>query len=139
MRVQHSDAVGIHIYSGAGYSHVPFSPSVALAGNGGDPDKYKDVPPNVRQWFKSVKSPFGIPCCDIADGYRTDVQHRVDGYWVYIGGDWRQVPAVAVVSGHENPTGDAVVWYIDNNPGASPSADTPGRYFIRCFVPGPEL
>ncbi len=87
-----------------------------------------------------MKSPNGVPCCDIADGYRTDSEHRADNHWwVYIGGDWRQVPTAALVLHHDNPTGDAVVWYIDNNPGADVSINTPNRYFIRCFVPGAEL
>jgi hypothetical protein len=107
-----------------------------LAGNGGNPDKYKDVPADVREWFKHVRSPQGVPCCDIADGYRTDWERRGTEIWVFIAEAWRKVPTVAVVTDHANPTGDAVVWYVDNNPGAS--ADTPDRYFIRCFVAGPE-
>lgn len=97
------------------------------------PDQYKDSPPAVRQWFKGVRSQQGIPCCDVADGHRTDWQARADGYyWVFVLGEWRRVPKVAVVSGTENPTGDAVVWYVDNK------SEGPNGVFIRCFVPGPE-
>lgn len=106
---------------------------VALAGNGGNPDKYRDVPPDVRAWFRAVRSPQGVPCCDIADGYRVDWRrHANGGYAVFIADAWRDVPSAAVVTGAGNPTGDAVVWYVDNQ------VDGPDRYFIRCFVPGPE-
>ncbi len=91
-----------------------------------DQGQYANVPANVRAWFKSVKSPSGVPCCDIADGHRTDYDMREDGYWVKIDGDWVPVPGEAVVQNAGNPVGEAVVWYTKFN----------GRAFIRCFVPG---
>jgi hypothetical protein len=33
-----------------------------------DNGQFGDVPPEIRAWFKSVKSHAGVPCCDIADG-----------------------------------------------------------------------
>src|SRR5690242_20707140 len=36
-----------------------------------DNGQYGGVPDNVRSWFKSVRSPHGVPCCDISDGHRT--------------------------------------------------------------------
>jgi hypothetical protein len=36
-----------------------------------DTGQYADVPNDVRAWFKGVRSPLGVPCCDIADGHRT--------------------------------------------------------------------
>jgi hypothetical protein len=107
----------------------------AFAGDGGDPNKYRDVPPAVRDWFRGVRSPQGVPCCDIADGSRVDWRRDGKGneFSVFIGDAWRQVPKAAVVApGTGNPTGDAVVWYVDNK------VEGPNRYFIRCFVPGPE-
>ena len=77
-----------------------------------DNGQYKDVPDNIRAWFKSVRSPRGVPCCDVADGHRTDYQMRGDNhFWVPIDGEWRQVPTEAVVHNAGNPTGEGVVWY----------------------------
>lgn len=92
--------------------------------------------PAVREWFKSVRSPQGVPCCDIADGHRTTWEKRVgdDRYWVPIEGRWTSVPVEAVVQNAGNPTGEAIVWYttlpIDQR------APEEREYYIRCFVPG---
>jgi hypothetical protein len=91
-----------------------------------DNGQYKDVPEDIRNWFKSVRSPQGIPCCDISDGHRTDFDMRDNKYWVPINGEWVMVPPETVLKETNNPTGDAIVWYTmyDNKP------------YIRCFVPG---
>jgi hypothetical protein len=91
-----------------------------------DHGQFGNVPPDVRAWFKSVKSRNGIPCCDIADGHRTDYDMRESRYWVPINGEWMMVPTEAVVDDSGNPTGDAVVWYTEYS----------GSVYIRCFVPG---
>src|SRR3954451_19074317 len=91
-----------------------------------DQGQYSSVPDNVRAWFKSVRSPKGVPCCDVADGHRTDYDIRNDGYWVPIEGQWQVVPEEAVVHDAGNPVGEAIVWYTQYN----------GKTFIRCFVPG---
>jgi len=62
-----------------------------------DNGQYGGVPDNVRSWFKSVRSPHGVPCCDISDGHRTAFDMRPDGYYVPIEGEWRQVPPEAIV------------------------------------------
>jgi hypothetical protein len=93
-----------------------------------DNGQYGDVPANVRSWFKAVRSPQGVPCCDMADGHRTDYEMRVDNhYWVPIAGEMRQVPNEAVVHNAGNPVGEAIVWYV---------AQGTNSYYIRCFVPG---
>src|SRR5215475_14741722 len=92
-----------------------------------DNGQYTDVPDHIRSWFKSVRSPHGVPCCDIADRHRTDYDMRPDGYWVPIKGEWRRVPPEAIVYNAGNPVGEAVVWYVQQG------ANT---YYIRCFVPG---
>ena len=61
-------------------------PCAAMAFDNG---QYTDVPDNIRSWFKSVRSPRGVPCCDIAE-----------------------VPQEAVVHNAGNPVGEAVVWYV---------------------------
>jgi hypothetical protein len=91
-----------------------------------DNGQFGNVPPEVRAWFKGVKSHTGIPCCDIADGHPTDYDMRESKYWVPINGECMMVPPEAVVNDEGNPTGDAVVWYTTHN-------DT---VYIRCFVPG---
>jgi hypothetical protein len=93
-----------------------------------DYGQYNDVPANIRSWFKGVRSPHGIPCCDISDGHRTTWRGDKDGgYEVPIEGEWHHVPPEAIIYNAGNPTGEAVVWYVRQG------ADT---YYIRCFVPG---
>ena len=115
----------------AALSSLPFAAAAF------DDGQYNNVPDNIRSWFKSVRSPHGIPCCDMSDGHRTayDMRSciaREDGrsplcYWVPIEGEWRQVPPEAIVYNAGNPVGEAVVWYVQQ--GAN-------SFHIRCFVPG---
>ena len=105
----------------AALSSLPFA-AVAI-----DNGQYNNVPDNIRSWFKNVRSPHGVPCCDIADGHRTEYDMRTDGYWVPIEGAWQPVPPEAIVYNAGNPVGEAVVWYVQQ--GAN-------SYYIRCFVPG---
>ena len=92
-----------------------------------DNGQYSDVPESIRSWYKSVRSPHGVPCCDITDGHKT--AHRVDSeghYEVPINGEWVPVPPEAVVYTAGNPEDTAIVWYVHQ--GA-------GTLYIRCFVP----
>jgi hypothetical protein len=100
--------------------------ALSLPAGATDQGQYANVPSDVRAWFKNVRSPNGVPCCDIADGHRIDWDMRDDGYWVRIDGEWVPVPGEAVVKNAGNPVGEAVVWYTKFN----------GKPFIRCFVPG---
>lgn len=93
-----------------------------------DNGQFGNVPPDIRAWFKSVKSKNGIPCCDISDGHRTDFTMHGSVYRVPINGEWMDVPAAAVVEDSGNPTGDAVVWYTEYH----------GQVYIRCFVAGAQ-
>ena len=82
-----------------------------------DNGQYADVPNDVRAWFKGVRSPTGVSCCDIADGHRTIWKGDEAGrYWVPINGEWVEVPEEAVVNNAGSPLGEAVVWYT-NYPG----------------------
>jgi hypothetical protein len=96
--------------------------SVALAFDNG---QYDNVSPDVRAWFKAVMAPNGVPCCDIADGHRTDYDFREGAYWVPIEGQWMAVPERAIVRDRGNPVGQAVVWYVHHR----------GSIIISCFVP----
>jgi hypothetical protein len=131
-------------------SWIAFACVVAAAGaaHAFDNGQYGEVPDDIRSWFKSVRSPNGVPCCDIADGHRTTWDKRTgdDRYWVPIEGEWTPVPPEAVVHDAGNPTGEAVVWYVKMQ-GNPPVAREDGRerpdgpdqskkYHIRCFVPG---
>jgi hypothetical protein len=91
-----------------------------------DNGQFSNVSPSVRAWFKSVKSQHGVPCCDIADGHRTDYDMRKNQYWVPINGTWMPVPDEAVLNNVGNPVGDAIVWYSIYG----------SHVVIRCFVPG---
>ena len=98
-----------------------------------DNGQYADVPNDVRSWFKGVRSPRGVPCCDIADGHRTTWKGDEAGrYWVPINGQWVEVPEEAVVYNAGNPFGEAVVWYT----GYPNDENYLKGIFIRCFVPG---
>jgi hypothetical protein len=104
-----------------------FTASMALPAGATDQGQYNNVPDSIRSWFKSVQSPKGVPCCDIADGHRTTWRGGKDGgYEVPIEGEWHSVPSEAIVYNAGNPVGDAVVWYTKYS----------GKTFIRCFVPG---
>lgn len=90
-----------------------------------DRGQFDDVPEHIRKWFRDARSPTGVPCCDVADGHRTDYDVRGGNYWVPIGGTWWQVPDKAVIRTGGNPTGGAVVWYVTVRDSVE----------ITCFVP----
>src|SRR6201995_3279574 len=90
-----------------------------------DNGQYNDVPADIRAWFKSVMAPNGVPCCDIADGHRTEYDVRDGAYWVPIEGQWMPVPAHAVIRDRGNPVGEAVVCNVPHR----------GAIIISCFVP----
>lgn len=99
-----------------------------------DSEKYMNVDPNISKWFKAQKSPQGVPCCDVADGHRTDYDQRADNhYYVPINGEWYQVPTEAVIYNSGNPVGEAVVWFVDQ--GETPLGPHKRSIYIRCFIP----
>lgn len=90
-----------------------------------DRGQFGELSDDVRAWFKRMKSPAGVPCCDVADGHRTAYDVRNGAYWVPIDGMWWQVPDKAVIRDAGNPVGEAVVWYVYHQ----------GGIVISCFVP----
>jgi hypothetical protein len=100
-----------------------------------DDGQWNDIPEDVRTWFKSLRSPIGGLCCDVADGHRTDWQIRPAGYFIPnpldSGGEWIRVPPEVVVHNAGNPVGEAIVWWTT----FTLDEDQTG-VFIRCFVPG---
>jgi len=94
-----------------------------------DSGQYEGVDPKTRAWFKSVRSPHGVPCCDISDGHITTWTRKPGDshYWVPIEGELREVPHEAVITETSHPEGESVVWYVRQGPDS---------VYIRCFVPG---
>jgi hypothetical protein len=90
-----------------------------------DNGQYENIPPDIRAWFKGVMAPNGVPCCDAADGHRTEYDFRDGAYWVPIEGQWMVVPDRAIIRDRGNPVGEAVVWYVHHR----------GSIIISCFVP----
>jgi len=90
-----------------------------------DDGRYENMPPDIRNWFRNVLAPNGLPCCDISDGHRTDYDVRNGAYWVPIEGEWMEVPDRAVIHGARNPVGQGVVWYVHQR----------DSIVISCFVP----
>jgi hypothetical protein len=97
-----------------------------------DRAELKDVPASIRQWFESMMSPSGKPCCSYADGHRTGYEIRGHTYWVQIDAVWTSVPREAVIFDKGNPFAEAVVWYSP----AIEGGKWTGRWKIICFVPG---
>ena len=103
-----------------------------ISARGFDNGQWNDVDPQTRQWFKSVRNPHGIPCCDIADGHPTEWRpNETGGYDAMIEGEWVPVPPQTMIR-TTNPTGKAIVWYVPMLRGALYAGPT---YVIRCFVP----
>jgi hypothetical protein len=99
----------------------------------GEWDKYR-LNESQRSWFKTVKPKAGVPCCDVADGHPTEMEHRADGFYIpnpfHTDWPWIKVPEDALTIPGTNPIGVATVWY-----GAGSNSDAP---YIRCFVPESE-
>ncbi len=106
-------------------SLVIFVASMIDMAHGADNGQWKDLPPDVRQWFNRPKI---SECCALSDGTRTDWEIKPDGYYVPVpwhpqGHEyWVRVPDNAVITSEGNPVGQALIWYGPNS--------------IRCFVPG---
>jgi len=80
-------------------------------------------------WFKSLQSEIGSPCCDGSDALRLEDpewEFAGDRYRVRINGEWHDVPPNAVVP-VPNIVGPAFVW---------PGKTVTGELYIRCFLPG---
>lgn len=96
---------------------------------------WSDATPAIREWFRSMRSPFGRLCCAEADGHRTNYEMRGNQYWVPINGQWQPVPPEAVIHGERSPFGDAVVWYQQESQYEVPT----GHWRIVCFVPSDDV
>lgn len=88
--------------------------------------------PALAPWYQSLETPDTyMPCCSVADCRPTQERTNADHYEVFLDqktfgprapNAWTPVPHEAILHGHSNPTGSAVVCFY--------------RGAIRCFVPG---
>ena len=97
-----------------------------------DREELRNVPPQIRHWFESMKSPTGKLCCSYADGHRTEYDMRENSYWVPINQIWTPIPPEVVIYDKGNPFSEAVVWYNTILVNGQPT----GEHKILCFVPG---
>lgn len=81
----------------------------------------------TSQWFKSLRAPTGIPCCDYADGVRLEDpewRESQDGtYSVFAKGKWWAIDKDHIVTA-PNRVGYAILWWPEH-------WDHPS-----CFLPG---
>lgn len=97
--------------------------------------RFDNAPPEVKEWFNSLKNRNFVPCCDTSDGFRLeDAEWEISGttYRVRIKDKWHDVPDVAILNPDTpRPKGvyGAIVWI---RPGTE-NTDTPA---IMCFLPG---
>ena len=81
----------------------------------------------LHDWFNHLASGKGL-CCSLADGESVadpDWRSAGDHYQVYLDGDWRDVPADALIT-EPNRDGRTMVWPMRFE----------GQITIRCFMPG---
>ena len=81
-----------------------------------------------HEWVKSLHSPRGAWCCDLADGRTVldaDWRSKDGQYQVRIEGVWIDVPDDAVI-GEPNKIGQTIVWMYRVN----------GSPIVTCFLPG---
>jgi hypothetical protein len=109
------------------------------------PGQYAQYPPEIREWFRSQKSPrTGISCCSEADGTYAEEEIRDGHYWTRftwqfcfakqcqdLDSGWMDVPDDVVI--HDpNRHGAPVVWWTR----ASGTEAATAKVRIRCYVPG---
>ena len=110
------------------------------------PGQYAQYGDEQRGWFKSLRSPQGVPCCNTADGYHSEWEsgESETGYVVAVinhdapeGFEWVPVPKSALIEPNTSPDHETWVWYTDQD---GVTVDEAGKvhhkWYIRCFVPG---
>jgi hypothetical protein len=94
-----------------------------------DNGQYQNAAPEVREWFRSQKSPkTGGLCCNEADGTYAEEDIRGGIYWTRFdktAGKWIPVPSDVVIK-DPNRNGAPVAWWYYEN----------GELKIRCYAPG---
>jgi hypothetical protein len=82
-----------------------------------------DADPALAPWFQSLTDRLGRSCCSISDCRHLPTRVGPDGYEVFAGGAWIEVPPDKVLPRRDNPTGEPVTCW-------SPSRG------IMCFIEG---
>src|ERR1700704_1756370 len=99
-----------------------------------DNGQYNDVSPEVRQWFRSQKSPkTGGLCCNEADGIYAEEDIRDGRYWTRWGGHgWQPVPEDVVIRDPNRHGAPVVWWYVDGGGDQDPLLRSGGRRVMNC-------
>lgn len=126
-------AIGLTLLLVVGFRHYILLAHADWTKVAGEWEQYR-LNESQMQWFGSVRSKHKVPCCSIADGHPTQMEHRADGYYIpdpkaAPGSPWLRVPDEAMTTPSNNPIGVATVWWVDH--GAE-------GIYIRCFVPESE-
>jgi hypothetical protein len=94
------------------------------------------------EWFETLRTPSGAPCCSLSDCRQTQAEWRGDteGWWALVAGSWRPIPADKVLASPRSIDGAA---YLCIAKGTHDGGDMFGRITtmlspIYCFVP-PDL
>lgn len=107
--------------------------------------QYAQYSDEQRNWFKTERSPSGVPCCDVADGHLSTwiVGESETGYMVAVdnpdspgGFEWVPVPKSALIVNSPSPDGETWVWYIDQENNTDAANAKHHKWYVRCFVPG---
>ncbi|MEZ5888925.1 MAG: hypothetical protein R3D52_00900 [Xanthobacteraceae bacterium] len=105
-----------------------FAVTAALARDRG---QYEHVSPEIRRWFRDLRSPDGHSfCCDEVDCLRTEA-HLSGDHWRARApdGKWIDIPPNRVIHDRGNPVGEPILcatWAFDG-------------WNVLCFVPGALL
>jgi hypothetical protein len=95
------------------------------------------------EWFETLKTSSGESCCNLSDCSQISAEWRGDteGWWAFVTGAWRPVPADKVLTSPRSIDGAAYLCMGSGSRGGAGSAsrNTPSLLgAIYCFVP-PDL
>jgi hypothetical protein len=92
---------------------VAAGPATSAPPQGADPNS------PIGRWFKELRTPGGVPCCDVSDGRATRVRYVNDHWEAWIderfeggaGVGWVPIPQTAILEETDNPVGQPVVFW----------------------------
>lgn len=100
-----------------------------------DSGQWAQADPGQRQFYDGLRNSNGMQCCSNSDGFDAQWEVRSDKYFVYIEGEWREVPPKALLD-TRNKYGVAKVWYTKRWSGKDGKELTFAE--ITCFLRGSE-
>jgi len=136
---------------------IAFVPIALAYGRELYPGQHAEVPPEIKEWFRSQKIPgTQATCCSDSDGVHGEQDVRDGKYWTRFvieyrafdctaaspGGcldkgtkieqvDWVPVPEHVVIRNTKNPYLNPIIWWLREG-------GMPHGVRIRCYVPAPE-